>query len=60
MPQKTKQRSIRFPADLHDFLVQDAKKNERSFSRELVFMLKKAIRLSKNAVSSDFAKIKFF
>lgn len=41
---KTIKISARIPTDLHKFMVKDGDANERTFSRELVFMLRKVIK----------------
>ncbi len=45
MPEKTIQCSIRIPADLYDFLQEDAKKNVRTFSNEMIYLLRKMSEL---------------
>ncbi len=41
MPEKTIQCSIRIPVDLYDFLQEDAKKNVRTFSNEMIYLLRR-------------------
>ena len=41
--------SVRIPTDLHRFMKEHSKENERSFSRELVFLLRKVIKSGEGA-----------
>jgi len=40
----TMPRSVRFPKDLEDLLVKSAVENERSFTQEVAFQLRRALR----------------
>ena len=45
MSEKSIRCSVRIPADLYDFLQEDAKKNVRTFSNELIFLLRKTVEI---------------
>jgi hypothetical protein len=42
-PQRTVRVAARIPIDLKDFMVKHGEENERNFSRELVFLLRKVV-----------------
>ncbi len=42
MSEKTKQRSMRLPADLVAFAEEQGQKNERNFTKQVIYMLRVA------------------
>jgi len=50
MPEKSIRCSVRIPTDLYDFLQKDAKKNVRTFSNELIYLLRKTVEIEQEAV----------
>ncbi len=46
MIKRSVQKSVRFPAEIHQYIQREANANERSFKQQLVFLVKKAIASS--------------